>query len=436
SQTHETVHWRSDDPAPPPPDYKPLLVLLGLPVAIKLDARGEVTAPGIQSWQDMLEREHATPALRAAFARDEVFRTMFLRLPDQPVKVGDHWRAGELVHELPNVGDVSAKIELRVAAISKDGAQVLLDAAPDLHVDLAGTVTVKTAQSGLRMWSQFDRTRGDVVASALRACADVELAGTGVASSLEMIATYDPRPLAAQPPTTPPPPTPPLRPAPRDAAVASERPDAPVVASAPPDAAPEPPPDAAPEPPTEPPPSDASDLPALLGRALATRNEGIAACAPQGGRVNIALTLMTGGAVQIRFVTGLAPAQNRCIAAAVRGLGIVRARRGPEFPVTYPLVIVGSGPPPPNRPLPATTPNLLTSLHAIDPAVLACGEQHPGGSTQSLVTIVIAADGSVASASAKAEPAVLRACIEAAVQAATFEPSQSGKTVSFGYKVR
>ena len=475
-QTHETMHWRSDDGAPPPAEYKPLLVLLGLPVPIALDARGEVTASGIQSWQDMLDREHASPALRTAFARDEVFRTMFVRLPDQAVKVGDHWRAGELVRKLPNVGEVSAKIELSVAAISKDGSQVLLEAAPELHVDLVGAVTVKSAQSALRMWSQFDLGRHDVVASALRACADVELEGGGIATKLELVATYDPRPLgseanvrppsgsATKPPTTPPtptgstpptptgstptgstPPTPtgstpptPTGSTPPDASVPPTTPpvvappDAAVVASAPPDAASEPPPT---EPPTEPPPSDASDLTALLGRAMTTKSAELTACAPEGGKVNVALTLAADGTIRIRGVTGLSPAANRCIAAAIRGLKVPRARRGPEFPVNYPLVIVGSQPAP-TRPLPESTPKLLASLRALDPAVRACGEQFPGGSTQSDVNFVIAPDGTVASATAKAAPPELRVCIEAAAQAAHFEPSKSGRTVSFGYKVR
>lgn len=193
SQSHDTVHWRSDDPGTIPGDNTPLLALVGLPLAISLDARGEVTAPGIQSWQDVLEREKASPGLRAAFARGEVFRTMFVRLPDQPVTVGDHWRAGDLVRELPDIGEVRAKIELRVAAISKDGTQVLLDAAPELHVDLSGTVTVLSAKSSLRLWSQFDRRRHDVAASALRACADVELE-SGIATQLELVVSYDPRP--------------------------------------------------------------------------------------------------------------------------------------------------------------------------------------------------------------------------------------------------
>jgi hypothetical protein len=429
SQTHETVHWRSDDGAPPPAEYKPLLVLLGLPVAIALDARGEVTAPGIQSWQDMLEREKASPALRAALTRDEVFRTMFVRLPDQAVKVGDHWRAGELVRKLPNVGEVSAKIELSVAAISKDGAQVLLEAAPELHVDLSGAVTVTSAQSALRTWTQFDANRHDVVASALRACADVELA-SGIATKLELVATYDPRPLGAESgatgSTTPTPPRLPVAPPTRPL-------DAGVIASPPPDAASEP------SAPTEPPPNDTSNLAALIGSAMATKSAALTACAPEGGRANIALTLMPDGNLRIRTVTGLSPAANRCIAAAARGLRIPRARRGPEFPVTYPLVIAGRGTAPAEpatKALPPSTPDLLPSLHAIDPAIVACGERFAGGSTQSTVALVIAPDGSVTSATAKAEPPELRACIEAAVKAARFAPSEAGKTVTFGFKVR
>ncbi len=192
-QEHDTVHWRSDGASPPPANLEPLLGLTGLPLAITVDARGEVAAPGIQAWQGMLERETAIPALRAAFQRDEVFRTMFLRLPDQPVRVGDHWRAGELVRALPNVGQVSAKIELRVAAVSKDGTQALLDAAPELQVDLSGTATVRTQRSALRMWSQFDLRRHDVAASAMRACVEVELDG-GIATQLELVASYDPLP--------------------------------------------------------------------------------------------------------------------------------------------------------------------------------------------------------------------------------------------------
>jgi len=196
AKAQANVHWRSDDPVDPPGEYRPLLALRALPVAIEVDPRGEVTAPGIAAWEETLARENASPALRAAMAKDEVFRTMFVRLPEAPVTIGDRWPAGDLVHALPGAGDVRAKLELRIAAISRDGTQIVLDAAAEMQ--LSGSATVKTRKTALRMWSQFDQKRHDVVASALRACADVELE-SGIASALELVATYDPHPLGAAP---------------------------------------------------------------------------------------------------------------------------------------------------------------------------------------------------------------------------------------------
>lgn len=85
--------------------------------------------------------------------------------------------------------------------------------------------------------------------------------------------------------------------------------------------------------------------------------------------------------------------------------------------------------------LPDATPNPLSTLHSADADVLACGDRFLG-STQSLVTVTIAPDGSVTNAKARAEPPPLRACVEGVVKALRFAPSNHGRQVSFGYKVQ
>ncbi len=437
-ENHETVHWRSDDPSSPAGDNAPLAALLPVPLTFTISAHGELLASSIQTYQDLLVGQKAVPALLVAFSRDEVFRTMFARLPDKRVKVGDTWRAGELVRRFPGFGDLSAKFDLRVQAISKDGQQVLLQAAPELSLDLAGTVTLRSKQTALAMWSQFDVGRHEITASAVRGCAKVSVDTDAGHTELEaeLVQSYDTQPLGVTPPSPPP-------------AI-----DAGAIAVAV-DAAPRARPDA-----DVADPPDQASLYTAVSRAAAERSGPLLECTKGEGRqVTLTLTISAEGRVTDVRVAGAEPRENACIAKAMRGLTIPRLRRGPGFTVNLPLVIVGAAPVSPSEPVPATnppprhpvpvdplgpapaprlpdaTPDPLSTLHSADAEVLACGDRFLG-STQSLVAITIAPDGSVSDAKARAEPPPLRTCVEGVVKALRFAPSNHGRQVSFGYKVQ
>ena len=461
-ESHGTVRWRSDDPGPPPTEDAPLMALIGQRFMFTVGSRGQLVQSNIGVIQQLLTTTHASATIKAAFARDEVFRTMFLRLPEKPVRVGDTWPAGEYLHELPNKDALSAKLDLRLAAVSKDGKQVVIEAMPELDVDLTGTVRVVSKQTAHHQWAELDLGRGEIVASALHSCAKLELDANGTHTTIdsEYLASYDPRPIDSG--------LVPYRgPSPVDAAVATVADAAPIDAApidaAPIDAAPI---DAAVRGPSRPradagvptrtrpdasvaaiPPGStpSPDVPADDVRGgmlsmLAGAKANLQACAPPGGaKVAISLKVGVDGRFTNLVATGADSGTNACVAAVLRPLAIPRGANPPVVALAFPVVLVaadggtsGAG----GTSLPEVPGKLQQVLVSANAAVLACGDGFLG-STQATVAITIDPDGSVSSASTpKTEPLPLRACVERTIRELRFMPSVRGKTVSYGYQLR
>ena len=313
---YNSVHW-STEKSETPPEYAAFRTLKDLPIQISIGPRGDILATNLQQLQDHLANNKVAPELRAAFTRDELFRTMFLELPRDPVKPGDRWRAGELVRKASISAELAAKLELRVQAISADGAQVLLAAEPELRVDLTGKLTVLGKQTSLKLWGQFDRDRHQLTASALRACAVVQLDTDGGRAELktELLQSYDAVPI-------PPPPKPAVVP-----------PDAAIEAAPPPDAAI----DAAPD---EPAP-DPQDEGGILGAAFRAQSARLHDCVVGSGGKGLArIVISSDGRIRTAVVTGFSKRENACIAGVVKSVRIDRKPGAPPFKVSVPIVIV------------------------------------------------------------------------------------------------
>jgi len=168
---HDVQHLRSRDPDAPTAitavrNYAPWLVL---------DDRGRQLEDHIKPVRDGLIQNGAIADVIAMMDREELTRMIFLELPVDPVKVGDRWKAGELLGEWQEIGTLVARFELQVARISADKRYVLIKAEPALAVDVPGQVAIDSKQTRMRLWALFDRERGEVASSALSACADVKM---------------------------------------------------------------------------------------------------------------------------------------------------------------------------------------------------------------------------------------------------------------------
>ncbi|MBA3459180.1 MAG: protein kinase [Deltaproteobacteria bacterium] len=303
---HGSGHWTTDD-LDTPPEYATFRTLKDLPIHITVAPRGDILATNLQQIQDHLANEQVAPELRAAFTRDRLFRVMFLELPATAVKPGDRWRAGEMVHEAGTSAQLASKLELHVQAISADGTQVLIAAEPELRVDLSGKATVLSKQTTLRLWGQFDRNRHQLTASALRACAQLQLDTDGGLAELksELEQSYDSVPVAA-----------PTKPAgvPSDAAVVE-------IAA-----------------PSQPAPQDEGGG---LGAAFRASSEQFDQCVGRAGGKGLArIILGSDGRIRTATVTGFSKRENACIASVVRTVRIDRKPGAPPFKVSVPIVIV------------------------------------------------------------------------------------------------
>jgi hypothetical protein len=458
-ESHGTVRWHSDDPGRPPEEAAPLMALIGQRFTFTIGSRGQLVMSNINVIQELLATTHASAPIKAAFARDEVFRTMFVRLPEKPVRVGDTWRGGEYLHELPNQNALSAKVELKLAAVSKDGKQVVIEAMPELDVDLSGTVHILRKQTAHHQWAELDLGRGELVASALRSCAKLELDANGTHTTVDSdyVATYDPRPIdSGLVPYHGPPPA--------DAALAMVVDAAPIDAApidaapidAPPiDAPPRVPPRARadagvtavpradagvaaiPPVPTPPPPRalPADDVRAGLNAMIDAARPDLQKCAPaDGGTFTVSLRVGIDGRLSNISVLGADGPSAACLAAVLRPLTVVRGANAEGISIGFPVIL---GPNASARTkLPDVPGKLQQVLVSATDAVLACGDGFLG-STQATVAITIDPDGSVSSASTpKTEPPPLRACVERTIKALKFMPSVRGKQLSYGYKLQ
>ncbi len=175
----ETVRWRSEDPDAPPA-LEPLRAAIGWPLAFKMTTRGQIVNDNTRDLQDMLRAKKLPQDIVELFTRDELFRTMFIELPEEPIKVGARWRGGELLRKLPSRGQIAAVYEFRVARVSGNAKQVVIETRPALKLDLSGRIKeLSPKQTAFQMWTVFDVTRGELTSTEARACARMSIEHDG-----------------------------------------------------------------------------------------------------------------------------------------------------------------------------------------------------------------------------------------------------------------
>jgi len=283
---YTTVRWRSEDPAAAN-ELESLRSAVGQIISFQMTDRGQISNDNVVVLQEHLRKQNVPEILVELFSRDEIFRTLFIELPEHPIKVGDTWRGGELVRRLPSHGQIAAAYDYRVTAISGDRSQVVIETTPPLKLDLTGRIKVLSKQTAFQLWTMFDVSRGDLSSLHARACARmaIELDGKAVTgdavldttASSRLVRSGTPTPAAIEPPST-------RRPnAPRAHGAAAPRSPVEAPSVEPPSVAiptPPPPPQTPSAPPQQPPPVHLPQKPdpGAVTRVLQTRVTQISHC--------------------------------------------------------------------------------------------------------------------------------------------------------------
>ncbi len=191
------VRWRSDDTTPQP-GYDALRTVIDRAISFTITERGRFVSDDLGPMLDYLRSNKVEPHLVELFSRDELFRTLFIELPEDKVKIGDTWRGGELLRPLPSYGQIAAPYEYQVIAISEDGSKVMIESTPPLKLDLTGRIKVISKQTAFQMKTLFDTKQRALMSTQARACARmaIERDGVPITADAVLLATSEATPVS------------------------------------------------------------------------------------------------------------------------------------------------------------------------------------------------------------------------------------------------
>jgi hypothetical protein len=166
----ETTYDSATDAVAPTPDLYELAALVGTPIRLRVNAVGALLETDTSALEAALAGR-GTGAVVAASTRqtmDQLLQSTFVTLSEAPVRAGEDYDAGTVAVETPGAGTVRTATQYRVAAISGDGGQVVLEPASTMTLepdpDVPATVVLKSADT--RAWLLFDVVRGNIARSA------------------------------------------------------------------------------------------------------------------------------------------------------------------------------------------------------------------------------------------------------------------------------
>jgi hypothetical protein len=160
------LDWSSDQGGGPP-ELEPFRAMIGPAIAIKVTDRGKITESDFQVMREALQRAGAASEMIDEVASPEVLESTFQLLPDEPVKVGDTWDAGHIVNQ-NQMMRAEISYQLKVAQVSGDGSQAILEAVPEVALEASGPAEIRSQKSGYDFWLRFDVGEGDVAEASNR----------------------------------------------------------------------------------------------------------------------------------------------------------------------------------------------------------------------------------------------------------------------------
>lgn len=152
-------------PEPQEPQYKPLAAMVGKPVKMTYSPLGKVSEIDMAAMTSAMKEAGPASSGKGTLEQlDQMVNSSFVSLPENPVRAGDTYDGGEMVQDIPDLGELRFHAQYKVVAVSGDKSQVLLEPIMDLTVKPSGDskapLDAKLDKSG--GWLLFDVSRGNI----------------------------------------------------------------------------------------------------------------------------------------------------------------------------------------------------------------------------------------------------------------------------------
>jgi hypothetical protein len=182
----QTLRYDSKtDTAPALPELKYLAAMLNQNVPCTVTPRGEVSDVNLHFMREALRRANALALLDSVEdTLDQTLQGAFIQLAEEPVAVGDVYRAGTMSQKAEGIGSMTALISYRVHSVSADKKGVVLKPVITFQTDLPSGCPVTIESIDADGWILFDRVRGDIDRSFARV--KIKMSASENGESLEM----------------------------------------------------------------------------------------------------------------------------------------------------------------------------------------------------------------------------------------------------------
>lgn len=159
----------SKTPEPREPQYKPLVAMVGKPIKLTLSPLGKVSNVDAAAITDAMKQANPVTGDPSMQQFDQMLNSSFIVLPENPVKAGETFDSGEIIQDIPEMGEMRFRVQYKVLAVSGDKDQVLLEPIMDMAIkpseNAKAPMDAKLNKAG--GWMLFDVSRGNVAQSSL-----------------------------------------------------------------------------------------------------------------------------------------------------------------------------------------------------------------------------------------------------------------------------
>jgi hypothetical protein len=172
------------------PALKPLQSMVGVPVQVKITPTGRILETDYSLMEEALRRAGAAAGL-AELTRDvdKSLHRAFTMLPEEPVRAGDLYPAGELVEAAGELGEIRGQVQYQVLAVSGDRTRALLK--PILEMTFVPSpnapIQPRLESGGMEGWILFDADKGNILQSAGSMKVALEFTQNGQTLNVKMI---------------------------------------------------------------------------------------------------------------------------------------------------------------------------------------------------------------------------------------------------------
>ena len=178
----------SANPEPKEPQFKALAAMINQPMKMTITSQGKVVKADVSAITAAMNKANPAAGGQASQQMDQVMNSSFVALPENPIKAGDTYDAGEIVQNIPKIGEMHIKVQYRITAVSGDLKQVLMEPIMDMSMKAAqnATVPMDMKLEKARGWLLFDVEKGNFAQSFVSMDTAMQLEQMGKKMNMQM----------------------------------------------------------------------------------------------------------------------------------------------------------------------------------------------------------------------------------------------------------